>query len=134
MRDQARGAPSPLRKQDEKRRPLGDEWRFLLHPAGAYRHPNDVLHDSDLSLNEKRAILAAWASDASAVHSMPAMRKLPTTERVVPFDEIMQALRSLDDMARSDLLLRKEVPTTPSPWRWPPDRSSMQLRRRGVQR
>jgi hypothetical protein len=34
----------------------------LLHPASAFAHPMDVVRDPDLALNEKRAILASWAS------------------------------------------------------------------------
>ena len=33
----------------------------------AFNHPDDVLHDTTLTLEEKRATLAAWASDAHAV-------------------------------------------------------------------
>jgi hypothetical protein len=36
----------------------------LLHPAGAFGHPQEVVSDPDLTVNEKRAILASWASDA----------------------------------------------------------------------
>lgn len=39
----------------------------LLHPAQAFGHPCEVVNDPDLTLNEKRAILASWASDACAV-------------------------------------------------------------------
>jgi len=45
----------------------------LLHPAQAFAHPSDVVNDPDLTLNEKRAILASWASDACAVESAPAV-------------------------------------------------------------
>jgi hypothetical protein len=34
----------------------------LLHPAQAFQHPSEVVNDHDLTLNEKRAILASWAS------------------------------------------------------------------------
>lgn len=43
----------------------------LLHPANAYGHPREVLADQDLTLNEKRAILASWASDACAIEAAP---------------------------------------------------------------
>jgi hypothetical protein len=33
----------------------------LLHPAQAFGHPSEVVNDPDLTLNEKRAILASWA-------------------------------------------------------------------------
>jgi hypothetical protein len=67
----------------------------LLHPARAYAHPHDVVHDPDLTLYEKRAILSSWASDACAVEAAPALREIPGG-RVVTFDEVMDALRSLD--------------------------------------
>src|SRR4029077_18326612 len=68
----------------------------LLHPAGAFAHPADVVHDPDLTLNEKRAILASWASDACAVEAAPVLRKAPGAARPVSFDDVMDALRLLD--------------------------------------
>jgi hypothetical protein len=38
----------------------------LLHPAQAFEPPSHVVNDPDLTLNEKRAILASWAFDACA--------------------------------------------------------------------
>jgi hypothetical protein len=67
----------------------------LLHPAQAFEHPSAVVNDPDLTLNEKRAILASWASDACAVEAAPALRQGPNG-KPVSFDEIMDALRSLD--------------------------------------
>ena len=49
----------------------------LLHPAQAFGHPSEVLNDPDLSLNEKRAILASWASDACAIEAAPELRSNP---------------------------------------------------------
>jgi hypothetical protein len=46
----------------------------LLHPAQAFADPRDVVHDPDLIVNEKRAILASWASDACAVEAAPTLR------------------------------------------------------------
>jgi hypothetical protein len=46
----------------------------LLHPSTAYEHPLDVVSDARFSLAEKRAILASWASDASAIASCPSLR------------------------------------------------------------
>ena len=67
----------------------------LLHPAGAFAHPIDVVRDPDLTLNEKRAILASWASDACALEAAPALR-VTGSGRVVRWDDIMDALRTLD--------------------------------------
>jgi hypothetical protein len=66
----------------------------LLHPSRAYAHPRDVLRDPDLTLYEKRAILASWASDACAVE--PALRRIEPAAPPVPFDDVMDALRTLD--------------------------------------
>jgi hypothetical protein len=71
----------------------------LLHPAQAFEHPSDVVHDPDLTLNEKRAILASWASDACAVEAVPSLRHAPGTARPVTVDEILEALRTLDKEA-----------------------------------
>src|ERR1700694_4992029 len=68
----------------------------LFHPASAFDHPQDVVRDPDLTTAEKRAILSSWASDACAVDSQPAMRMPPGAKRPVGFDEIAEALRSLD--------------------------------------
>jgi len=73
----------------------------LLHPANAFSHPSDVVCDPDLTLNEKRAILASWASDACAVDSAPALRVHPAGRKPISFDEIMDALRLLDEEARA---------------------------------
>lgn len=67
----------------------------LLYPARAFAHPSQVVADPDLTLNEKRAILASWASDACAVEASPALREGPNGT-TVQYDEIMDALRTLD--------------------------------------
>jgi len=67
----------------------------LLHPASAFAHPMDVVRDEDLTLNEKRAILASWASDACAIEAAPDLR-VNSSRSVVRWDDIMDALRTLD--------------------------------------
>jgi hypothetical protein len=72
----------------------------LLHPAQAFSLPADVVNDPDLTLNEKRAILASWASDVCAIESVPALRRPPTKGgRPIAFDDVMDALRALDARA-----------------------------------
>jgi hypothetical protein len=71
----------------------------LLHPAQAFEHPITVVNDPDLTLSEKRAILASWASDACAVEAAPALRQAPGAGKPVCFDDIMDALRTLDRQA-----------------------------------
>jgi len=67
----------------------------LLHPSGAFRTPMEVVNDPDMTTQEKRAILASWASDACAVEAAPDLR-LPTPGSLVRFDDIMDALKRLD--------------------------------------
>jgi hypothetical protein len=73
----------------------------LLNPAQFYKHPRDVIDDPHLGLSEKRAILSSWASDACAVESKPALRQSPGTPAPVSFDDVMDALCRLDDLART---------------------------------
>jgi hypothetical protein len=68
----------------------------LLHPASAFDHPRDVVNDPDLTIEEKRAILSSWACDGCSVESQPATRQPPAARHRVGFDDIVDALRSLD--------------------------------------
>jgi hypothetical protein len=74
----------------------------LLHPAQAFEHPSDVVNDPDLTLNEKRAILASWASDACALEAAPLLRLAPGVKKPVSFDDVMEALRALDRRAQEN--------------------------------
>ena len=93
----------------------GCELDELLHPAQAFEHPFHVVNDPDLTLNEKRGILASWASDACALEAAPTLRHTPAGH-AVRFDDIMEALRLLDrqaqeqrqDPARWRRMLRRE--------------------------
>ena len=83
----------------------------LLSPAAAFGHPSEVVRDPDLTLNEKRAVLASWASDARAIAAAPHLRAA-AAGRLVPYDVIMTALRELDQEASrraADLRARKAV-------------------------
>ncbi|MDR6635572.1 hypothetical protein J2X72_004386 [Phyllobacterium sp. 1468] len=71
-------------------------------PVRHFSRPEDVVRDDALDVQEKRAILASWASDACAVESMPALRRLPYAENPVAFDAVMDALRQLDDPSEID--------------------------------
>jgi hypothetical protein len=68
----------------------------ILHPGSVYDHPRDVVADQTISLGEKRAILASWASDAAAVASNPALRELPGSRRLVTIDDVLEAMSALD--------------------------------------
>jgi len=81
---------------------------YLLHPAGAFRTPMEVVNDPDMTLQEKRAILASWASDACAVEAAPELRQPPAAPPV-RFDDIMDALRRLDGEAARTPSYRKFI-------------------------
>ena len=66
-------------------------WRFS--------YPHQVVSEPDMSVEEKRAILAAWASDVHAVESFPTLRHLPGTPNPVTFSSIMDARAQLDRKA-----------------------------------
>jgi len=72
------------------------DFNALLYPGTVYDHPKDVVTDENLSLSEKRAILASWASDAAAVASCPALRSPQELKQPVAIDDIFDALRTLD--------------------------------------
>lgn len=79
---------------------LGRDLEALLRPSRVFDHPRDVVQAANLTIDEKRAILSSWASDACAIESAPALRLLPEGKRPVTFDEVLDALRSLDDDPR----------------------------------
>ncbi len=84
-------------------RELDEGWDLddLLHPAQAFENPAAVVNDPDLTVNEKRAILASWASDACALEAAPDLRAGPRGA-AVRFDDIMDALRTLDKQVNGD--------------------------------
>jgi hypothetical protein len=60
-----------------------------------YDHPRDVLATA-LHVEEKRSILASWASDLFALKSRPDLRKPPGFRQPIRCQDILDALRSLD--------------------------------------
>jgi hypothetical protein len=73
----------------------------LLHPAQVFDHPRHVVSDPDLALNEKRAILAFWASDACAYEATPGLRQAPGTSQPARFDDVIDALREANEPYRA---------------------------------
>ncbi len=65
-------------------------------PTTQFTHPCAVLEAGALTGSDKRALLAAWASDACAVEGQPAWRWLPGTPEPVSVDDILAALQALD--------------------------------------
>src|SRR6202171_5303993 len=81
-------------------------YRFAIARASRYwprlrrtAHMPQSVRDATLTTAEKRAILSSWASDACAIESMPALRQIPASGRVVKFDEVIDALQELDGNA-----------------------------------
>ena len=64
--------------------------------AAGLMHPGEVAADPRLTPAQKRAVLASWASDVRAVPNAPALRQLDNGA-VVRIDDVLQALRSLDE-------------------------------------
>jgi len=77
------------------------DFTALLHPGTAFEHPKDVVNHCALTTAEKRAILASWASDASAIASCPSMRSPVGVRKPVLIDEILAALCELDGGPRN---------------------------------
>jgi len=77
------------------------DFNALLHPGTVFDHPRDVVSHPKLTLAEKRAILASWASDASAIASCPAFRAPPGLKVPVTIDAILDALCELDGGPRN---------------------------------
>ena len=64
----------------------------------SFAFPDDVVEDPSLSFSQKRAVLAEWASDKSAVESRPTLRQLPGTTFPVTLASVMAARQRLDDL------------------------------------
>jgi hypothetical protein len=94
----------------------------LLSVAAALMHPDDVMSNLQLTLAQKREILASWASDARAIHDMPALRQLDNGA-IVRVDDVLRALSALDDNVRfgqrTSGLLRSLVQRQRRPVSWP---------------
>jgi hypothetical protein len=73
----------------------------MSQPFSRFLHPFDVARHPSLEPEVKRAILASWASDRSAVRDQPALRKPPGAKRTVSIDDVLAAMRSLDEVRDS---------------------------------
>jgi hypothetical protein len=88
--------PGPRGRQPGAGHAYFDLDSLLLHPSGAFGHPYQVVDDLDLTLNEKHAILAAWAADARSVR--PGVKKPGSgAGKPVKFEDILGALREVGE-------------------------------------
>ena len=76
-------------------------------------HPDQVLNHPRMSDDEKRALLAAWASDANTVENEPWMRRLDNGT-LIPLSDILRALESLD--GRTSKGRQRAASPMSSPW------------------
>jgi hypothetical protein len=101
-----------VRQSSVQSLPSDAEIDQVLHPSHFYARPADVVTDTLLTVQERRAILSSWASDACAVDSNPCLRKPPSAKAPITFDEIMDALAQLDRLER--------LPSRSTGTHWPP--------------
>lgn len=93
--------------------------------TGAFlTRPQRVVLDPTITLEEKRALLASWASDARAVESRPDLRHLDGGS-LVQIDDITRALKELDNVPMSWSILgrrsmpsRRRRPRSKITWSW----------------
>lgn len=71
----------------------------LVSTGSNFTHPQEVVGASHLSVSERRALLASWASDVRAVEDRPALRQWDNGA-VASVDDIVGALRQLDHVER----------------------------------
>jgi len=69
----------------------------MSQPFSRFLHPFEVARHPSLEPEVKRAILASWASDRSAVRDRPALRRPPRARRTASIDDILAAMRTLDE-------------------------------------
>ncbi|GLK68208.1 hypothetical protein [Hansschlegelia plantiphila] len=79
-------------------------------------HPEEVLAQRGMTVDQKRELLASWASDLHAVEGAPAMRQLESGA-IVRLDDVLAALRALDPAA----------PPAPRPRPWGGNRRPLRL-------
>jgi hypothetical protein len=103
-----------LTSHDESRR---DAANFPRHPV--FQRPDEVLADPRMSTDEKRTLLASWASDVHAITGLPSMRQLEDGS-LVDVDEILHALKALDASDDADASITQPTGL----WRKPPIRRS----------
>lgn len=65
---------------------------------GRLTHPMAVVRDATMTTDEKRSMLASWASDQRAVRDAPSLRRLDNG-CLIEIDDILAALQRLDEPA-----------------------------------
>ncbi|GLK53982.1 hypothetical protein JOD31_001149 [Methylopila capsulata] len=90
-----------------------DQNNLVRRPGTAdhslFAHPDEVMDDPRLPPAEKRAILAAWASDRYAIEEAPGLRQLESGA-IVPLDAIRAALCALNLAEPPRAVIRRAAP------------------------
>ena len=73
----------------------------MSQPVSRFLHPFEVARHPSMEPEVKRAILASWASDRFAVKDRPALRKPPAARDPIPVDDVLAALRAVDEPSPS---------------------------------
>src|SRR3546814_21061941 len=73
----------------------------MSQPVSRFLHPFDIAKHPSLEPEVKRAILASWASDRVAVENQPSLRQPPGFDKPVRLDDVLAAMRTLDQKGRS---------------------------------
>ena len=68
--------------------------------TSSLNHPEQVVSDRTLTLEQKREVLASWASDRHAIPDKPNLRQLDSGA-ILEVKEILDALRVLDTLEGS---------------------------------
>lgn len=71
--------------------------RSHINMNAEYDSPHDVVSDVSLTTEQKRTLLASWASDANAVQNCPYLRAPTNLRRPVPVGVILNALKAIDE-------------------------------------
>ena len=88
--------------------------------------PMSVVLDPTITVEEKRALLASWASDARAVANRPELRQLDDGS-LIQIDDITRALKELDVVPASPSV--PGLRSRPSPRRGPRSKMTWLWRR-----
>ena len=74
----------------------------------SFMHPNAILNNELLPEDDKRGLLASWASDSRTVTNQPSLRQ-GDDGTIFHIDDILHALKSLDHSAAQSRSGRQEV-------------------------
>ena len=84
---------------NERRQKSSQGATGLACPVWSFSYPHQVVSDPNMDFDDKRANLAAWASDVHAVETLTTLRQLPGTPFPVTFSAIIDARARLERLS-----------------------------------